>query len=102
MSIGAIGNTIYVNQQTATVSSVQGNFQNRLDLQNIAAQAIVNEEEQKVLEVRPAEGNHEVDADREHQRDETDRENKRGKKQKKEEVKEDETVFSEHKLDIKV
>ena len=70
MAIGAIGNTIYVNQQTATVSSVQGNFQNRLDLQNIAAQAIVNEEEQKILEVRPAERNHEVDADREHQRDE--------------------------------
>lgn len=100
MAIGAIGNTIYVNQQTATVSSVQGNFQNRLDLQNIAAQAIVNEEQNQILEVRPAEGNHEVDADREHQRDEADQENKRGKKQKKEE--EDKTVFSEHKLDIKV
>lgn len=78
MAIGAIGNTIYVNQQTATVSSVQGNFQNRLDLQNIAAQAIVNEEQNQILEVRPAEGNHEVDADREHQRDEADQENKRG------------------------
>ncbi|MCX6075369.1 MAG: hypothetical protein NTW78_00610 [Campylobacterales bacterium] len=102
MSIGAIGNTIYVNQQTATVSSVQGNFQNRLDIQNVAAQSIVNEEEQKILEIRPAEGNHEVDPDREHERDEADQENKRGKKQKKEEAEEDETVFSEHKLDIKV
>ncbi|MFA6192695.1 MAG: hypothetical protein WC665_10130 [Sulfurimonas sp.] len=102
MAIGAIGNTIYVNQQTATVSSVQGNFQNRLDLQNVAAQAIVNEEEKIILELRPAEGNHEVDADREHQRDEADRENKRNKKDQESKTEEKEAVFSEHKLDIKV
>lgn len=101
MSIGAIGNTIYVNQQTATVSSVQGNHNNRLDLQNVAAQAATNEEEKKILEVRPAEENHEINPDREHEQNEADQENKRSKKKKQKEENEEE-IFSEHRLDIKV
>ncbi len=102
MSIGAIGNVIYVNQQTATVSSVQGNYQNRLDVQNAAAQAAVNEEEQQVLEVRPTEENYQVDGDREHTKDEADQETKREKKQKEKNEPEDEEISLEYKLDIKV
>lgn len=100
MSIGAIGNTIYVNQQTATVSSVQANFNNRLDLQNVAAQAAVNEEEKKILEVRPTEQIHEVDADAEHNKNQADQESKRAPK--KEDKEQEEEEFSEYKLDIKV
>lgn len=100
MAIGAIGNAIYVNQQTATVSSVQGNQQNRFDLQNLAAQAAANEKEEQVLEVRPTEENQEVDSDREHTKDEADQKNKKNKKH--EEEPEEERSSSEHRLDIKV
>ncbi|MBU0719919.1 hypothetical protein KJ877_01110 [bacterium] len=103
MAIGPIGNAIYVNQQTATVSSVQGNQNNRFDLQNIAAQAAANEKDEKVLEVRPTEENHEVDPDREHEKNEADQETARSKKrEKKEEEEEQKSSSSLYKLDIKV
>ena len=98
MAIGPIGNAIFVNQMTANVSSVQNAHQNRVDFQNMVAQATVQERDEKVLEVRPAEENHEVDEDREHQRDEADRETQRNEK---EEDKEEEPE-SIHHLDIKV
>ena len=98
MAIGPIGNAIFVNQMTANVSSVQNAHQNRVDFQNMVAQATVQERDEKVLEVRPAEENHEVDEDREHQRDEADRETQRNEK---EEDKEEESE-SIHHLDIKV
>ena len=99
MAVGAIANTIFVNQQTASAASVQGNQNNRFDLQNVAAQAAVNEKDEKVLEVRPAEENHEVDEDREHQRDEADRENQRSEKKEDDEEQNEESIY---KLDIKV
>jgi len=99
MAIGPIGNAIFVNQQTATVSSLQGNQNNRFDMQNVMAQALANEKEEKVLEVRPAEENHEVDPDRDHQRDEADRDTQRNEKNEDEQ---EEDVEPLHKLDIKV
>ena len=99
MAIGPVGNVIYVNQQTATVSSVQGNQNNRFDLQNVMAQEIANEKEEEVMEVRPTEENEQVDADREHQKNEADQESARNKK--KEEEQEEESS-SPHRLDIKV
>lgn len=103
MAIGPIGNAIFVNQQTATVSSVQGNLNNRFDLQNVAAQAAANEKEKEVVEVRPAEEAHEIDPDREHARDEADRETKRNpKREEGEEEKEEESSSPHHLLDITV
>jgi len=99
MALGPVANAVFVNQQTASVASVQGNQNNRFDLQNVAAQAEVNKQDEKVLEVRPAEENHEVDEDREHQRDEADRENARSEK---DEGDGDEEPQSPFKLDIKV
>ena len=99
MAIGAIGNAIYVNQQTATVSSLHGNQNNRFDLQNVMAQALANEKEEKVLEVRPTEENHEVDPDRDHQRDEADRDTQRSEKKEDEQGEDIEPL---HILDIKV
>lgn len=96
MAIGPIGNAIFVNQMTANAASVQNAHSSRVDFQNMVAQATVNEKDEKVLEVRPAEENHEVDEDREHQRDEADRENERSEHEDKEEP---ETIY---KLDIKV
>ncbi len=99
MAIGAIGNAIYVNQQTATVSSLHGNQNNRFDLQNVMAQALANEKEEKVLEVRPTEDNHEVDPDYDHQRDEADRDTQRSEKKEDEQGEDIEPL---HILDIKV
>jgi len=74
MAVGPIGNTILVNQMTPAVTPVQGGQYTRFELQNIAAQAMVQEKQQEIEEVRPAEENHEVDPDREHNRQEADKE----------------------------
>ncbi|MEA3370841.1 MAG: hypothetical protein U9Q40_05830 [Campylobacterota bacterium] len=101
MAIGPIGNAIFVNQMTANAASLQNAHNNRVDFQNMVAQAAANEKEEKVLEVRPAEENQEVDPDREHQRDEADRENQRSEKREEGETQEsDEAPI--YKLDIKV
>jgi hypothetical protein len=101
MAVGPIGNAIFVNQQTATVASVQGNQHNRFDLQNVMAQAAANEKDEKVMEVRPAEENHEVDEDREREKNQADQENKRNPKHEEDEEEEQETPPL-HILDIKV
>ena len=99
-SIGPIGNAIFTNQMTPAVASNQNSFDNRIDFQNMAAQAAVQERDEKVLEVRPAEENQEVNEDKEHTRDEADRETKRNKKQ--DESEDEEDTQSIHKLDITV
>ena len=101
MAIGAIGNAIFVNQQTASVASVQNAHNNRVDFQNMVAQAAANEKEEKILEVRPAEENQEVDPDREHQKNEADHENSRSEHDDdKKEAEEDTSKI--YKLDITV
>jgi len=102
VAVGPIGNAIFVNQQTATVASLQGNQHNRFDLQNVMAQAAVNEKEEKVMEVRPAEENHKVDEDREHEKNHADQENKRNPKHEEEEQEEEQETPPLHILDIKV
>lgn len=100
MAIGPIGNAIFTNQMTASAASVQNAHNNRVDFQNMVAQATANEKDEKVLEVRPTEENQEVDPDREHQRDEADRGNQRGEKREIDEDEEEQPVI--YKLDIKV
>ncbi|MFK5938754.1 MAG: hypothetical protein QM497_10220 [Sulfurimonas sp.] len=100
MAVGPIGSAIFTNQMTPVATALQNAHNNRVDFQNMVAQAAANEKDEKVLEVRPTEENQEVDADREHTRDEADRENQRNKKQENEE---EETQYQPiHKLDIKV
>jgi len=100
MAIGPIGNAIFVNQMTANATALQNAHNNRVDFQNMVAQAAANEKDEKVLEVRPTEENQEVDPDREHQRDEADRENQRSEKREADELEEESQ--SVYKLDIKV
>ena len=50
MAIGAIGNTIFVNQQTASVTSIASSHNNRVDFQNMLAQELAQEKEKKVFE----------------------------------------------------
>jgi len=99
MAVGSIGNTIFTNQMTPVVSTVQNAHNNRVEFQNMVAQASVNEKDEKVLEVRPAEENQEVNPDREHAKNEADQENARSEK-KEEENDEEEESKSEFSLDI--
>ncbi len=101
MSVGAVGNTILVNQMTASASSVQNAHNNRVDFQNMVAQSSANEKDEKVLEVRPTEENQEVDPDREHQKNEADQETKRAKHEE-DADKEPQDEHPIYKLDIKV
>ncbi len=99
MAIGPVGNAIFVNQQTASVASVANAHNNRVEFNNMMAQAAVQEKDEKVLEVRPAEENHEVDEDREHEKNEADQKNARSEFEEEEEEK---SEFPVHKLDITV
>lgn len=100
MALDAVGSTIYVNQQMASVSSEHTARNNRLEMQNFTAAVALSSEEKEVKEVRPAEENHKIDEDREHERQEHDEEQKRSPKKTHEDEKEDETPI--HHLDIKV
>ena len=103
MAVGPIGNAIFVNQMSANATSVQNAHNNRVDFQNMVAQAAINEKDEKVLEVRPTEENQEVNPDREHQRQEADEETKRNlNKEPNEEEIEEEDKTHHFKLDIKV
>jgi len=99
-NIGPLGSAIFTNQMTPAVASNQNAHSNRVDFQNMVAQAAVNEKDEKVLEVRPAEENQEVNEDKEHTRDESDRENQRNDKQEEED--ESAEIQAVHKLDITV
>jgi hypothetical protein len=101
VAIGSIGNAIFVNQMTANATALQNAHNNRVDFQNMVAQAAANEKEEKVLQVRPTEENQEVDPDREHQKDEADAQNQRSPKKEKNQDQEEE-IDLHYKLDIKV
>ncbi len=105
MAIGPIGSIIYVNQQTPFAASIRGDHLARFEIQNIMAQHILNEEEKKIQEVREPEETHQVDPDREHQRQEFEEEletQKEAAKKRKNEKEDDEPSIPLHKLDIKV
>ena len=99
MALGPIGSAIFTNQMTPVATAAQNAHNNRVDFQNMVAQAAVNEKDEKVLAVRPAEENHEVDSDREHTRDEADRETKRSPKKEDEDEEKEQPI---HLLDVKV
>ena len=99
MAIGPIGSAIYTNQQMASVASEQTAAQNKFDLQNLAAAAIVNEKEKEVQAVRPTEETGETNEDAERKKREEE-ENEKNKEHKDEE-KERKTPPL-HQLDIKV
>lgn len=98
MAIGPIGNTIYVNQQMATVASEKNVILNRFELQSLAAASASQEVRNEIEEVRPTEENQGVDPDREHTKEQAEQEERRPQH---EEQKEEEPTPL-HLLDIKV
>ncbi len=101
MAIGPIGNTIYVNQQMASVASEKTAVLNRFELQTLAAASASQEVRKEIEEVRPTEENHAVDPDREHTKEQAEQEERRPSKEEenKEEISPPKPV---HILDIKV
>lgn len=79
--IGPIGSAIYANQQMAFVASEKTAVLNRFELQALAAAAAAQEKGKEVLEVRPAEENQPVSADREHTKEQAEQEERRSKKE---------------------
>ncbi|SFP20824.1 hypothetical protein [Hydrogenimonas thermophila] len=69
MAVSPLTNIVFINQNMHVAAGVQTAQFNRYDLQNIAAQALVNEKEKIVEEVRPVEESYKVDPDREHERE---------------------------------
>ena len=100
MSISPVGNVVYVNQQTANVTPLQGNQNTRFDLQNVMAQQILNDKEQEVQEVRPTEQNQEVDPDREHQKEKEEQQTRKELDKKNDE--EEQNPYEVHSLDVVV
>ena len=100
MAIGPVGNVIFANQQTASVASVANSHNNRVDFQNMIAQQNIQEKDEKVLEVRPAEESSEINPDQEHEKNEADQENERAEHEQDSE--DNEKEFPIHKLDITV
>lgn len=102
-AIGPVGSAIFVNQMTPAATSAQNAHNNRVEFQNIVAQAAAQEEKKEIQEVRPTEENHQVDPDREHQRQEAEENAKEPQKRESSEEDGDETPPQPlHKLDIKV
>lgn len=101
MAIGPIGNTIYVNQQMASVASDKNVQLNRFELQALASQVIMQEQEKDIQEVRPAEENQAVDPDREHTKEQAEQEERRSQHHENEPSAQ-EASKSLHILDIKV
>jgi len=72
MAISPLTNIIFVNQNMNVASAIQNMQFNRYDVQNAAAQALVNEKEKTIEETRPAEEAMQIDPEREHTRQEAE------------------------------
>ncbi|WP_458700384.1 hypothetical protein ACKGJI_11135 [Sulfurospirillum sp. 1307] len=74
MAIGPIGSIIHTNQNMVAAASKQNDFQNRQELQNIAATTLANEKDKEVKEVRPTEETYKIDPEKEHEKQKRDEE----------------------------
>ena len=74
MAIGPIGGMVYTNQNMNAAAVKQTDFQNRLDMQNVAASAATNEKGKEVREVRPTEALYKIDPEKEHEKEKSEEE----------------------------
>ncbi|MCK9257690.1 MAG: hypothetical protein M0P02_06425 [Sulfurospirillaceae bacterium] len=103
MAVGPIGGMIYANQNMHLQATKQLDFQSRLEAQNSAAAAAVNEKEKEVQEVRPAEETYKIDPEKEHEQEKSDQEaGAKPKNPHKKDRKEENKEISTHILDITI
>lgn len=105
MPVGPIGNVIYANQLMTLQASKQGDHQNRVDMQNVMAAAMLNEKEDEVNEIRPTEETYRIDPENEHEKQKHDEESgekeEEIRRESKEHSKEEEVAPKIGLLDIK-
>jgi len=110
MAVSPLTNIVFINQNMHVAAGVQTAQFNRYDLQNLAAQALVNEKEKIVEKVRPIEESYKVDPDHDHEHEkakeqEKERENAAKHKSKSDSKENDRVTIDEdgdHHLDIHV
>ena len=68
MAVSPVGAMIYTNQNMNAAAVKQTDFQNRLDMQNVAAMASSNEKNKEIEEVRPTEETYKIDPEKEHEK----------------------------------
>lgn len=74
MAVSPIGAMIYTNQNMNAAAVKQTDFQNRLDMQNVAAAVATNEKSKEVQEVRPTEETYKIDPEKEHEKEKREQE----------------------------
>jgi len=74
MAVGPVGAVIYTNQNMNAAAVKQTDFQNRLDMQSVAAMTSSNEKNKEVREVRPTEETYKIDPEKEHQKQKSEEE----------------------------
>jgi hypothetical protein len=101
MAISPLGNIVYVNQNMNFTAAKITNQLNRYELQNFMTAEMIKDKEKEVVEVRPAEEGHEVNPDRDHNKEQAEE-----KEKEKKEFQEEEGPHSDtpnlHILDVKV
>ena len=73
-SVGPIGNVIYANQMVTVQAGKQMDYLNSLQMQSALAEALQDEKEEVVKEVRPTEESYKIDPENEHERQRDDEE----------------------------
>lgn len=86
MPVGPIGNVIYANQMVTVQAGKQMDYQNSVQMQSMLAEAMQNEKEEIVEDVRPAEESYKIDPENEHERKKHDEESGATKEQMKHEA----------------
>jgi len=110
-SIGSIGNVIYANQMIPVQAAKQMDYLNSVQMQSAVAEAMQNEKEEIVEDVRPAEETYKIDPEHEHEHQRRDEENGASEEQMKQkeelaehhasEEEDEKPVVQEGHLDIK-
>lgn len=75
MPVGPIGNVIYANQMIPVQAGKQMDYLNSVQMQSAIAEALQNEKEEVVEDVRPAEETYKIDPEHEHEHQRRDEEN---------------------------
>ena len=101
MAISPLGNIVYVNQNMNFTAAKITNQLNRYDLQSFMTAEMMNEKEKTVMEVRPTEEGHEINPDRDHNKEQPEKEEKEKKEFQEEEGPHSDTP-NLHILDVKV
>lgn len=74
MAISPVGATIYTNQNVTAAATKQTAHQNRAEMQNVMANALANEKDVIVKEVRPTEETYKIDPEKEHEKERKEQE----------------------------